>query len=135
MVFYSMENCIFCKLYQQKKEIIYENQHSFVLININPLSKGHLLVIPKEHTRFFHELSDESISNVMLTIKKVVNKLNYGKYNILQNNLHLQSVFHVHFHIVPCTGDSSLKIDWKVIEVDSKYFEESAKEIRERLQE
>ncbi|MFK7990319.1 MAG: HIT family protein [Sandaracinaceae bacterium] len=97
---------------------VYEDEHVFAFLDINPLSEGHTLVIPKERKAFLHELSDEqaaAIGRVLPRIARAVMSVSGATaYNILQNNgaaAH-QAVFHVHFHIIPRLGESGLGIRW-----------------------
>ena len=100
--------CIFCKIVNKEipAKIIYEDENTLAFLDINPRSKGHTLVIPKEHYETFDELPEETAVNLTKTIKKVVNilkSLNPDGYNILNNNKPIagQEVPHVHFHIIP----------------------------------
>jgi diadenosine tetraphosphate (Ap4A) HIT family hydrolase len=85
---------------------------SYAFLDIQPLSRGHALVIPKEHAVKLHELSDETLSDLLPVVKKVSLALGVKDYNILQNNgmlpfsesLNLgriahQVIDHVHFHV------------------------------------
>lgn len=119
------ENCIFCKIIKDKNNLVFENESLTILCDIRPLSRGHLLVIPKKHCAYMHELDDEDLSQILPLIKKVVNLCGYEKYNILQNNGHIQSVFHVHFHIVPCNApNDSLKVIWDTVDVEENYLDQ-----------
>ncbi len=103
---------------------IYEDDHVLAFLDVAPLSKGHVLVIPKEAASSLHELSKESgaaLGAALVTIAQaVVNATGATDYNILQNNgakAH-QAVFHVHFHIIPTfSGDDGLGIDWRPMEL------------------
>ncbi|WP_421077201.1 HIT family protein [Methanothermococcus sp. Ax23] len=104
--------CIFCKIVNKEipAKIIYEDENTLAFLDINPRSKGHTLVIPKEHYETFDELPEETAVNLTKTIKKVVNilkSLNPDGYNILNNNKPIagQEVPHVHFHIIPRYND------------------------------
>ncbi|MGF1467003.1 MAG: HIT family protein [Sandaracinaceae bacterium] len=97
---------------------VHEDDHVLAFLDINPLSRGHVLVIPKERKAFLHELSDEqaaAIGRVLPRLARAVLKATGAtEYNILQNNgagAH-QAVFHVHFHIIPRHGDDGLGIGW-----------------------
>ena len=59
---------------------------SYAFLDIQPLSRGHTLVIPKEHAAKFHELSDETLADILPVAKKVAKALGVSDYNILQNN-------------------------------------------------
>lgn len=99
---------------------LYEDQQVFAFLDINPLSPGHTLVIPKEPAVTLDELSDEAaaaIGRVLPRLSRAVLKATGAReFNILQNNgagAH-QAVFHVHFHIIPKLGDGrGLGIGWK----------------------
>ena len=97
---------------------VYEDAHVYAFLDINPLSPGHTLVIPKERKAFLHELSDESsaaIGRVLPRIARAVMAASGADaYNVLQNNgaaAH-QAVFHVHFHVIPRIGGRGLGIAW-----------------------
>lgn len=128
----SEENCLFCKLQKNNPNILYENEDCFVILDISPLSKGHILVIPRKHGAFLHNYQPNDLKNILPTITNICIVLGLQKYNILQNNGHLQSIAHVHFHIIPC-GEDGLKIDWKIVETDDSYIEKSVKSLKEKL--
>jgi histidine triad (HIT) family protein len=97
---------------------VYEDDHVLAFLDVNPLSVGHTLVIPKERAAFTHEMSDEAgaaIGRVLPRLARaVLHASGAAAYNILQNNgasAH-QAVFHVHFHIIPRFDDSGLGIGW-----------------------
>ena len=86
---------------------VYEDEQVFAFLDINPLSPGHTLVIPKEEVATVDKLSDDSaaaIGRVLPRISRaVLAATGATEFNILQNNgpgAH-QAVFHVHFHIIP----------------------------------
>jgi len=97
---------------------VYEDAEVLAFLDVNPISFGHTLVIPKQRAAFLHELSDESsaaLGRALPRICRAVLAATGAKaYNLLQNNgasAH-QAVFHVHFHIIPRLADSGLGIDW-----------------------
>ncbi|MBL8763757.1 MAG: HIT family protein [Phycisphaerae bacterium] len=86
---------------------VHEDSHVLAFLDVHPLSRGHTLVIPKEHAATLDALSDESaaaIGRILPRICRAVMRVTGAKaYNVLQNNgvgAH-QAVFHVHFHIIP----------------------------------
>ena len=109
-------NCIFCAI--AAGEIpsfkIYEDEYVLAYLDINPFSKGHTLVIPKEHTTGMLDTPDETLSAVISRVKKVANRLKSALpcdgFNILQNNGEAagQTVMHLHFHIVPRYGKEDI---------------------------
>lgn len=98
---------------------VYEDDFVLAFLDINPLSYGHTLVIPKEEVATLGELSDDSsaaIGRVLPRIcRAIVKETGFSDYNILQNNgapAH-QAVFHVHYHIIPKPrADEGLGIGW-----------------------
>ncbi len=104
---------------------VYEDDHVLAFLDIAPLSRGHVLVIPKERARFMHELSEASAAALGSVLPKlcraVMAATGCEHYNLLQNNgapAH-QAVFHVHVHIIPKFEDGSgLGIGWKSGELE-----------------
>jgi len=86
---------------------IYEDQHVIAILDINPLSEGHALVIPKEPAATLDELSDDAAAGLGRVLPRVCRALKKvsgcAAYNVLQNNGPEagQAVNHVHFHIIP----------------------------------
>ncbi|MEE3329771.1 MAG: HIT family protein [Myxococcota bacterium] len=98
---------------------VYQDEHVYAFLDINPLAIGHTLVIPREPRAFLHELSDESAAAIGRALPRVARAVMAATgaedYNVLQNNgapAH-QAIFHVHFHIIPRLGDTGLGIGWK----------------------
>ena len=92
---------------------VYEDELVIAFLDINPFSTGHTLVVPKEPARTLDELSEESagaIGAVLPRISKaILNVTGAKEFNVLQINgpNAFQSVFHVHFHIIPKMEDGS----------------------------
>ena len=99
---------------------IYEDASVLAFLDVNPLSRGHTLVIPKEPAETLDQLSDDAaaaLGRVLPRIARAVLAVTGATaYNVLQNNgptAH-QAVFHVHFHIIPKLDDGTgLGIGWK----------------------
>ena len=105
---------------------VYEDEHVLAFLDVNPLSRGHTLVIPKEAAATLDKLSDDAsaaLGRVLPRISRAVLAVTGATaFNVLQNNgaaAH-QAVFHVHFHIIPKLDDGSgLGIDWRASRLDS----------------
>ena len=129
-------NCLFCKIV--KKQIpchkIIETESCLGFLDINPLNRGHALVIPKEHAQFMHQVSDATLSEMLPAVKKIALALGASDYNILQNNGRLahQEVDHVHFHIIPKDSNGGLSIGWNV-SPEAMPFAQLAKELSEKV--
>lgn len=104
---------------------VYEDDMVLAFLDINPLSKGHTLVIPREPAETLDQLSEEAaaaIGKVLPRIARAVLAATGARhYNVLQNNgapAH-QAVFHVHFHIIPKYDDGTgLGITWRSQKLD-----------------
>ena len=86
---------------------VYEDEQVLAFLDINPLSEGHTLVVPKEPAETLDGLSDESAAAVGRVLPRlcraVVAATGVKEYNVLENNgagAH-QAIAHVHFHIIP----------------------------------
>lgn len=98
---------------------VYEDEHVLAFLDVNPLSDGHTLVIPKERAAQLHELSQDAAAAVGRVLPRIARAVlaatGASAYNVLQNNgaaAH-QAVFHVHFHVIPKIGDRGLGIGWR----------------------
>lgn len=99
-------------------ERVYEDEFVLAFLDIQPLSRGHVLVIPKQRAAQLHEL-DEAHSAALgralpLVARAVMSATGCEHYNVLQNNgapAH-QEVMHVHFHIIPKNDAEGLGIQW-----------------------
>lgn len=113
-----MKDCIFCKIARGeiKSEMILEDDNFFVIKDIKPKTKGHCLVIPKNHFETFLEippaLSEELFDITQETIKKVMTEEKADGYNIIMNNHEVagQVVKHAHIHIIPRYKKDGFKI-------------------------
>lgn len=103
------ENCIFCKIANGEipSKTIYEEEDFRVILDIEPASKGHALILPKKHYANIYELEEEKASKVFVLAKKMAESmtkaLECDGFNILQNNGEIagQTVFHFHVHLIP----------------------------------
>ncbi|MGD9791314.1 MAG: HIT family protein [Phycisphaerales bacterium] len=104
---------------------VHEDHHTFAFLDINPLSPGHTLLIPKVPVAKLHELSDEAAAALGRVLPRlcraIVHATGIPDYNILQNNgspAH-QAVFHVHIHIIPKpNATQGLNIHWPASPLD-----------------
>lgn len=118
---------------------VYEDDQVLAFLDVNPLSKGHTLVIPKEEKAHLHELSDESSAAIGRALPRlcraVVEATGVSAYNVLQNNgsdAH-QAVLHVHFHIIPKPSSGGLGIGWPARSLEDDEAEEMVAKIRGAL--
>ena len=104
---------------------VYEDDKVLAFLDVNPLSRGHVLVIPKEPAETLDQLSDDSsaaIGRVLPRLSRaVLAATGASAFNVLQNNKPIahQAVFHVHFHIIPKYDDGvGLTLEWDAHKLD-----------------
>lgn len=115
------ENCIFCKIAAGDipSATIYEDEDFRAILDISPASKGHALILTKDHYANFYELPDELAAKILIVAKKLVSKMTEivqcDGYNILQNNGEMagQTVFHYHMHLIPRYKEDHVTIAWE----------------------
>ena len=127
------DNCIFCKLANGDipTSTIYEDEDFRVILDNSPATKGHALILPKQHYANMFEIDDEILGKAAKLAKKVITHekevLGCDGYNVLQNNGEVagQTVFHIHMHLIPrYTGDQAIK-EWD----HQEYSDEEMKRI------
>ncbi len=131
-----MVDCIFCKIISKEVEsnIIYEDDQTISFLDINPVNKGHSLVMPKNHYPTFMDIPKSELGAIFSTIQDVTSavmkSMNASGSNLLMNNKKAagQLVNHVHFHIIPRFKNDGLK-HWP----QGTYKEWESKEIAEKI--
>ncbi|MFC1721210.1 HIT family protein [Patescibacteria group bacterium] len=135
-----MTDCLFCKIISGEVAAtkIYEDEHSFAFLDINPVNPGHTLVIPKEHSRNIFDISSQSFTHVMETVRKLTPAVKEGSgsdgINIHINNEPEagQVIFHTHIHIVPRLKNDGRKM-WPGNPYEEGVEQKIAKQIIEQL--
>lgn len=132
-MYYMTDDCIFCKIIDGEipSHTVYEDENMIAFLDVNPVSKGHTLVVPKEHVENIHEAEGmdylfDGLVNVSNAVKEAFNP---EGVNIAQNNGEAagQEVFHLHFHITPIYDGNELDITYNRSELDD------GKEIAEEI--
>ena len=132
------DDCIFCKLANGvfATNTIYEDDDFRVILDAGPATKGHALILPKEHYANIYELPEETAGKTFILAKKLAakmtEKLGADGFNIVQNNGEAagQTVFHFHLHLIPRYKNDGQHILWKPTEPS----DEELKKICEALQ-
>jgi histidine triad (HIT) family protein len=144
----SDDNCIFCKII--KGEIpchkLYEDEHVLAFLDVNPLSAGHTLVIPKGHYKTVDHMPGEvaaAIGRCLPSLSKaILEATGSTDWNLLQNNGEPagQEVLHAHFHLIPrvkgtdlhepIKGNGLPKRAWPAVEIDHDVAGQLAEQIR-----
>lgn len=103
-----MEECLFCKIINKQipAKTVYEDEKVLVFLDINPVSDGHLLIIPKKHIKNVLELPKDRAADMVEIIQTKIypllkDKLQIDGMTVIQNNEYGQEVPHYHIHIIP----------------------------------
>lgn len=103
------DSCIFCKIIAGDipSHTLYEDEKYKVILDVGPATKGHALILPKNHYANLYELPEEDAAEVFKLAKRMMShmtdKLKCDGFNIVQNNGETagQTVFHFHMHLIP----------------------------------
>ena len=118
------KDCIFCKIANGDipSKTLYEDVEFKVILDVGPATRGHALILPKNHYANLYELPDETAVKVMLLAKKMAvlmtEKLGCDGFNLVQNNGKAagQTVFHFHLHLIPRYKEDGQTLGWKSLE-------------------
>lgn len=118
-------DCIFCKIAAGEipSATLYEDDEFRVILDLAPASKGHALLIPKDHYRNLYDMDDEKAAKVLPLAKRIINHmtevLECDGYNIVQNNEECagQTVFHFHLHLIPRYKGDQVGLGWSMGEL------------------
>ena len=132
-------DCIFCKIAKGEipSKTIYEDEEFRVILDLGPATRGHALILPKEHADNLYELSDETAASAMKLAKKMAllmkEKLHCDGLNLLQNNGKTagQTISHFHVHIIPRYEGDGQSINLVPGEPSQEELEAVRKEITE----
>lgn len=133
------EDCIFCKIANGEipSKTLYEDEQFRVILDLGPATKGHALILPKEHAANLYELPDEQASKILVLAKKMASlmtkKLNCDGLNLIQNNGEAagQTVMHFHLHLIPRYKNDGQRILWNPGESTPEELEAIRKQITE----
>jgi histidine triad (HIT) family protein len=108
-------DCLFCKINNRDipSYTIYENDYVRCFLDINPMSNGHTLIIPKKHFLDVNDIDLEYLTEInkasKIIVKLLDEKLKPNGFRLLQNNGKLQEVKHYHLHIIPSYNRNTKK--------------------------
>ncbi|AMQ05180.1 MULTISPECIES: HIT family protein [Sporosarcina] len=140
-----MTECIFCKIIEGTipSVKVYEDEHVLAFMDIVPVTKGHVLLIPKTHRENIYDLTAEEAAQLFSVVPKIANAIKDefkpAGMNLLQNNGAYagQAVFHSHLHLIPRydeTDGFQLTFETKESETSMERIQEVAAGIRMKLQ-
>ena len=113
-------DCIFCAIVagEAPAEIVDSDDRTVTLMDINPATKGHALVIPRRHSTDLLAIDDDDLAACAVAARRVVKRMEETLYPDGFNLLNAarvaawQTVFHFHFHVIPRYEDDPLKLPW-----------------------
>ncbi len=123
-----MEGCIFCKIVRGEIPSfkVYEDERVYAFADINPITEGHTLIIPKSHAENLWEISDKSITAIHRASKKIAAAMQtvLGPVGIavlqLNGKVVNQVVMHYHLHLIPraANGPRLKMTEWELVPGD-----------------
>ena len=117
-----MNDCIFCKIIDGTIPSlkIYEDEHVYAFMDVAPLTKGHTLLVPKQHVKDLFEMPEDVARNLYGVAPKIANAIKDAfdskGMNTINNNGAFagQTVFHYHLHFIPRYDETDgLKVKWE----------------------
>lgn len=133
--------CIFCKFVRENTPIakIYEDDSVLAFLDINPVNKGHILVIPRGHYETVPDMPDEVLRDLIVVVKKVANAVvkatKADGFNIIQKNRRAagQVIDHVHFHIIPRFQGDARVLNWPMQKYEQGEINKYAEAIKQNM--
>ena len=131
------DNCIFCKIANGEipSRTIYEDEQFRAILDLGPATKGHALILPKEHFADLFEMPAELAADAMKLAKKLAalqkERLGADGLNLVQNNGEAagQTVQHFHIHLIPRYEGDGQTIGWKPGEPGQEELDQTLREL------
>ena len=132
------EDCIFCKIVagELPASKVDEDERTVAFMDISPATRGHALVIPREHSTDLLSVPAEDLEACMRTAQRLAHRakeaLGADGVNLLNScgQAAWQTVFHFHVHVIPRYEDDPLKLPWVPGEGDMDEIKTTAEELR-----
>lgn len=134
-------NCIFCKIANGEipSSTVYEDEDFRVILDLGPATKGHALILPKDHFKDVSELDGKIAAKVLPLAAKIgaamKGSLGCVGFNLVQNNGEAagQTVFHFHVHVIPRYENGPKIVAWTPGEEKAEVLAETAEKIKSVL--
>jgi len=113
-------DCLFCKIVAGEipAQIVHEDDRTVAFMDINPGSRGHLLIVPRRHARDLLEIDQEDLAATMGAAQRMAarigERLDADGVNLLNccGSAAWQTVFHFHVHVIPRYDGDPLRLPW-----------------------
>lgn len=119
--------------------MVHEDEHTLAFMDINPATRGHVLVIPKRHARDLLDVSEEDLQHVMRTVQRIARAVDQALQpdgvNLIQANriAAFQSVYHFHVHVIPRWFGDGIAPPWRHAPGDAQVLQELGRQIKAAL--
>jgi histidine triad (HIT) family protein len=131
-------DCLFCGIVagDVPAQIVESDEHTVAFMDINPATRGHALVVPREHSADLMEVSDDDLARTMDAARRLARRMDEvlepDGFNVLNScgPAAWQTVFHFHVHVVPRYNDDPLELPWVPSEGDPDEIAAVAEKIR-----
>jgi histidine triad (HIT) family protein len=131
-------DCIFCKIAAGEipAQRVDEDEHTVAFMDLNPWTRGHALVIPRNHSRNLYDAGDEDLANTVRAAKRLAlrmrDRLGCDGVNLINScePAAWQTVFHLHVHVIPRYDDDPLQLPTRPREADQEELAKVAEELR-----
>ena len=131
-------DCIFCKVVAGEipGEIVDSDERTITVMDINPATRGHVVVIPRAHSKDLLEVSEEDLAATMAAVRRMIVRMQEtirpAGFNVLNNmgRAAWQSIFHFHVHVIPRYEDDPLQLPWLPQPADPEELAAVAAELR-----
>jgi histidine triad (HIT) family protein len=132
------EDCIFCKIVAGEipAQRVDEDEHTIAFMDLNPWTRGHALVIPREHSRNLYEIGEDELARTAVASKRLARRmkerLGCDGVNLINScePAAWQTVFHFHVHVIPRYDDDPLQLPTRPREADQDELASVAGELR-----
>lgn len=132
------DDCIFCKIVagELPAAVVDQDEHTVSFMDISPWTRGHALVIPRNHSRNLYEVADEDLRHTAVAAKRLAlrmkERLGCAGVNLLNScePAAWQTVFHIHVHVIPRYEDDPLRLPGAPGQADQDELAELAERLR-----
>ena len=132
------QDCLFCKIAagDADAEFVDNDEHTVAFMDINPWTRGHALVIPRNHSRNLYDIGEEDLGHTATAAQRLAqrmrDRLGCSGINLLNASEPdaWQSVFHFHIHVIPRYDDDPLQLPTQPEEADKEQLAEVADQLR-----
>jgi histidine triad (HIT) family protein len=131
-------DCLFCGIVagDVPAQIVDSDEHTVAFMDINPATRGHALVVPRQHTQDLMEVSDDDLARTNAAARRLARRmdevLDPDGFNLLNacRPAAWQTIFHFHIHVIPRYDDDPLKLPWIPRGADEQEIASIAERIR-----